>query len=235
MMRKRTVWSSAFGLLRRNGRIQTRLKAELQAEDDKRMNASNYRWREMSDEERKICLAERKAERLPWHRPPHFEAERTNRYLITAACYEHKPIIGLHTERMARFEKRLREISNPVAWVVLPNHYHILVEYSPIKSLFEKLGKLHGRCSFEWNAEDGTRGRKVFHGSTERHIRSKRHHEATINYIHHNPVKHGYTNQWHDWPFSSVHEYFEIESRNESLKRWRDYPLGNYGEAWDKY
>ena len=38
-----------------------------------------------------------------------------------------------------------------VAWCVLPNHYHALIE-TPIiaKALFE-LGQMHGRLSFVWN------------------------------------------------------------------------------------
>ena len=38
-------------------------------------------------------------------------------------------------------------------------------------------------------------------------IRDERDYEAHINYVHYNPVKHGYVNRAVDWPYSSIHEF----------------------------
>src|SRR5262249_21022291 len=78
------------------------------------------------------------------------------------------------------------------AWCVLPNHYHALVDAPDIKLLLHELGLLHGRTSYAWNGEQKTRGRKGFFRAVERAIRSERHYWATLNYVHHNPVRHGY-------------------------------------------
>ncbi len=43
-----------------------------------------YRWREMTPERREQALSYRRTNRLPWHSPPHYEAD-TSYYLITAA------------------------------------------------------------------------------------------------------------------------------------------------------
>lgn len=176
---------------------------------------------------------------MPWHRPPHYEAESTSRYLITAACYEHRPHIACSESRIRQFQGELLDTLRDVhaethAWCILPNHYHALVIASELTSLLRALGQLHGRTSHRWNGEDGTRGRKVWHGVTERAMRSERHYFATLNYVHHNAVKHNLVERWEDWEFSSVHEYLADTGRDEAKRIWRDYPILDYGEKWDR-
>ena len=52
-----------------------------------------YRWRQMTPDQRKAVLESRQLERIPWHGPPHYVGE-CDVYMITAACYEHRPVIG---------------------------------------------------------------------------------------------------------------------------------------------
>ena len=54
------------------------------------------------------------------------------------------------------------------AWCVVPNHYHTLVEAADIKSLIYQIGRFHGRPSHAWNAEEHSRGQKVFFRAVER-------------------------------------------------------------------
>jgi putative transposase len=56
---------------------------------------------------------------------------------------------------------------------------------------------------------------------------------ATVNYIHHNPVKHGYVKSWWEWPFSSAGDFLESEGRDEAARIWKEYPLMDYGKGWD--
>ena len=91
-----------------------------------------YQWRHLSSEQRAAVLAERQRHPRPWHGPPHV-VDDSGLYLITAACYEHRPIIGISPQRMAEFETELLKTTDEhseqiFAWVVLPNHYHLLVE-----------------------------------------------------------------------------------------------------------
>ena len=157
-----------------------------------------YDWRKMSDKECAETLRERKARKQPWHAPPHWEYEGFVRFIVTAACYEHKNIIGSDRNRMAEFENDLLETSRNFgaavfAWCVMPNHYHILVQTDKIREFqSEALGKLHGKTAFQWNGEDNRRGRKLWYKSFERPMRSNRHFWASLNYIHNNPVHHGY-------------------------------------------
>jgi len=195
-----------------------------------------YRWRQMTPEERREALDYRQRHHLPWHSPPHYEGGGC--YLLTAACYEHQPVIGLSPERMAAFEQELlTEAASCSAelhcWVVLPNHYHFLARVPDPGVLLAALGQLHGRTSHRWNGEEQSRGRKVWYRAAETAMKSEAHFWATVNYVLHNPVRHGYVERWQDWPYSNAKRYLEAVGRDEVERRWREYPLLDYGDNWD--
>ena len=196
-----------------------------------------YEWRNLTEEQRKEVLLCRAQLHRPWHSPPLvFQA---GQFHLSAACYEHQPHLGYSVKRLADFAERLleqmKEAQTPVfAWCLLPNHYHLLVETRNLKSLKQSLGRLHGKTSHEWNLEETTSGRTVWHRCVDRMIRNERHYWATLNYIHHNPVYHGYVEQWTDWPFSSAAEFLAQAGRERAVTIWRDYPILDYGKGWDE-
>jgi putative transposase len=199
-----------------------------------------YDYRKMTAAQRAEVVADRKARHLPWHAPPHGDPGSVSRYLITAACFEHRHIIGASPARMTSCEEGVltacrsfgAEIS---AWCILPNHYHVLVKSARLKELTKELGRFHGRSSNAWNDEEDCRGRKVWHRCFDRRIRSERHFWATVNYVHHNPVYHGYVEKWQDWPWSSAAEFLESVGREEAERIWAEYPILDYGKKWDIY
>jgi putative transposase len=65
-------------------------------------------------------------------------------------------------------------------------------------------------------------------------MRSDGHRWSTVNYIHHNPVRHGYVMRWLDWPFSSAADFLREVGREEALRLWKEYPLLDYGKGWDE-
>jgi putative transposase len=197
-----------------------------------------YDYRRMNPEERKRILKGRQIKGFPWHAPPHFGGKK-NTFLITGACYDHRPILS-SPDRLTEFsEAFLRGIHNVLgasvqAWVIQPNHYHVLLSVD-LDILRPWIGRLHNGKSTQWNREDGTPKRKVWHRFSDRGIRSEGHYYATLNYIHANPVKHGYVEHASDWPWSSLHEYIEEYGRDMLLKWWRNYPIGDYGKGWDDW
>src|SRR6266496_503030 len=87
---------------------------------------------------------------------------------LPAACYEHAHHIGFTPQRMDGFSAALMQLfqehaARTVAWCVLPNHYHALVEAPNILKLLHGLGRFHGSTSHAWNGEEDARGRQVFH------------------------------------------------------------------------
>ena len=197
-----------------------------------------YNWRRMSDKERIETLKDRKRQKRPWHSPPHFDIEGEGYYFVTAVCYEHASIIGKSHRRMVECKESLlsicEKLKSPIfAWCILPNHYHFLVQTDCINHVRIRLGTFHGRTSRRWNLEDNMVGRKVWFNCIERLMKSDRHFWATINYIHNNPVHHGYVSKWTDWEFSSVADFIKKVSIEEVNRIWEEYPLLDYGKNWD--
>ena len=139
-----------------------------------------HEYRRMTSDERARMLAARKSLGRPWHAPPHFGQTR-GVYMISAACYEHRPIMAVDARR-AEWEGAIIDRLSPEgpegidihAWVVLPNHYHLLVE-GDLHVLARRVAHLHNGKATQWNREDETRGRKVWHRFSDRIIRSERH------------------------------------------------------------
>ena len=105
------------------------------------------------------------------------------------------------------------------AWVVLPDHMHCIwtlpdgdhnysARWKAIKIRFAKeVPKTEYRSQVR--VRKGERGiwqRRFW----EHTIRDEEDYEAHMNYVHINPVKHGYVNIVRDWPFSTFHRYVEL-------------------------
>ena len=195
-----------------------------------------YEWRRMTPGQRKEVLRKRKQIRLPWHSPPHFGIE-PDLYHIAAACYEHRKIIA-GPERLTAFESELLSglaasgVAEVRAWVVLPNHYHLLAK-TTLPEFGKWLHRFHNTTSTKWNGEDDARGRKVWHRYADRFIRGDVHYYRTLNYIHANPVKHGFVDKTQEWPWSSYVKYEQEYGRDKLVQWWRDYPTTGYGKGWD--
>ena len=198
-----------------------------------------YDWRRMTEAQRTEVLRVRKGRKQPWHAPPHWKYEGRVRFIVSAACYEHRPLIGHSSAPMSEFETALLEMCNGFgvlvfAWCILPNHYHILIETDDIVGFRLALGKVHGTTSYRWNGEEGKRGRKVWYRSFERPMRSDAHFWASVNYIHNNPVRHGYCDKWQDWSFSSAGLFLDRFGREKTVEIWNAFPILDYGKGWDE-
>lgn len=197
----------------------------------------SYEYRKMSPEERNEVVDTRKNQGYPLHALPHPYRD-IGWYLITGTNFEHKPIMHLPTRR-ATFQEQLlttfQEIGAKVdGWVILSNHYHLLSGEIGLPIISSALKLLHGRTSRAWNLEDNLTGkRRVWYKFTDRAIRNEAHYFQALNYIHYNPIKHGYVSDPYIWKWSSLHEYFEIQGRDWLRHIWHQYPSKNFGNGWD--
>ena len=188
-----------------------------------------YAWRRMTPQEQEETLEDRVKRRRPWHSPPHRYLAGCRQYLISAACYEHEPIIALSAERLDHFSDILldccgRYSEKVYAWCVLPDHYHVLLQTKFLRELLAQIALLHGRTSYLWNGEEARRGRKVWFNYVDREMRSHSHLMSTINYVHHNPVKHGLVERWREWTWSSADKYLQAMGRERACENWTKYP-----------
>ena len=197
---------------------------------------SMYDYRKMTPEQRRAVLEERRKRGFPLHAPPHFKGV-SGWYLITATCYEHRPIFEqvedlslLTNETLSALHKAGFEWG---AWVFLPNHYHLLLKVSDMKVISEFLRRHHSLIATRINIRHNQKGRKVWYRFSDRFIRSERHYWATVNYIHYNPVKHGYVDDPVDWCWSSIHVYLATFNSKWLKQLLNEYPIRDYGKGWD--
>ncbi len=64
-------------------------------------------------------------------------------------------------------------------------------------------------------------------------MKSDRHYWATVNYIHHNPIKHDRATTQDQWKWSSFPEWKEGLDRQGLIDLWREFPIEDYGKHWD--
>lgn len=147
-------------------------------------------------------------------------------YFFTVNTYRRQPLLTLPAVRVA-----LREAIEAVrldmpfvidAWVLLPDHLHAIWTLPEGNSDF---GKRWGRikayvskqCSHlvaETNAPSVSRvARRELdfwqRRFWEHQLRDDRDFEAHVDYVHYNPVKHGYVVRPIDWEFSTFRRYVE--------------------------
>lgn len=196
-----------------------------------------YEYRRMSPEERAQVVQQRAALGYPLHAPPHPQRD-AGRYLITAANFEHAPIMAA-LDRRTEFESRLLSALAAIeaityAWVVLPNHYHVLTGVSTLEAVSSALQHLQGATAREWNLADGLTGKRtVWYRFSDRFIRNDPHFYRALNYIHANPVKHGYVADPYEWPWSSLQAYLDEHGRAWLQSTWKKYPPTEFGNGWD--
>jgi len=196
-----------------------------------------YEYRTLTPEQREELERQRKALGFPLHAPPHPFRE-AGYYLITAANFEHAHIM-FAPERRTEFERRivaaLQEIqADIVGWTILANHYHVLVGVESLDQMSAALKQLHGVTSREWNLADALTGkRRVWYKFADRVIRDTAHYFRALNYIHFNPVKHGYAVDAYDWPWSSLSLYLEDQGSDWLREKLRIFPPGDFGKGWD--
>lgn len=90
------------------------------------------------------------------------------------------------------------------AWVIMPNHVHVLMKAEPGNSLS---GIVHSWKSYTSNKANKILGRNggFWHEDYfDRYIRNAKHFQDAIDYIENNPVKAGLRAKRADWEFSSA-------------------------------
>src|SRR5512137_2987005 len=119
-----------------------------------------YEYRNLTPEQRQQLVQERLARGYPPHQPPH-PAREQRPYLLTAACYEHRHHLCTPGRRGAvldlLFEQLIQHGLDIYGWVVLSNHYHVLVDVTEFEALGDALRLVHGRTAYTWNQEDEAR------------------------------------------------------------------------------
>ena len=147
-------------------------------------------------------------------------------YFFTHVTYQRYPWlctdIGRHVLREAIIAVHRKHPFAIDAFVLLPDHFHCiwtlpegdadfpkrwrLIKLMVTKAAGEKLAlPLEKGRSGELRREGNLWQRRYI----EHYIWNERDFENHVNYIHHNPVKHGLVERSTDWAFSSIHRYLK--------------------------
>jgi putative transposase len=143
-------------------------------------------------------------------------------YFFTVNLAErHRALLVEHVEHLRDVVRKVKQ-KHPfdiLAWVVLPDHLHAIWSLPETDSNFAmrwmliKAGFSHGLPKGE--AVSAARQRQGERGIWQRRfwehlIRDENDLEHHMNYVHINPVKHGYVTQASAWPYSSIHRYIRL-------------------------
>jgi putative transposase len=160
------------------------------------------------------------------HRPPHHLGDGLAVFL-TASTLDRHPHLAV-PERRSTFAKELSKHFQEaeieiVAWVILKEHYHLVAVPKSAESVPKTLRRLHSQTSGDWNRDDDTPGRACWYQYWDTTLWTEGDLVSRINYIHTNPVKHGYVERPEDWEWSSYREFLRAlqpETDDELLTRF---------------
>ena len=91
-----------------------------------------------------------------------------------------------------------------LAWCVMPNHVHVVVETMGAYRLSEVMHSWKSFTSKQANQILGRNGTFWMAEYFDRFVRDEDHLRAAIAYVHQNPVKAGLVRESTDWRFSSA-------------------------------
>jgi putative transposase len=110
-----------------------------------------YEYRKLTPEQRAELVRKRLAQGCPPHSPPHPIRDQPF-YLLTATCYDHVCHIAPQRRRQevldALFEQFISTGMEIRAWVVLPNHYHLLAHVTDFDALGGMFRLVHGPARY---------------------------------------------------------------------------------------
>jgi putative transposase len=127
--------------------------------------------------------------------PPHIYKDDTC-YFITASIVHRQGLLDTDPKRTLVRDVLKEAIKDYgirlYAWVILVDHYHLLLKTSDVAPIYRFIKRLHGDSAIQLNKLDNTPGRQVWYQYWDRFPRDERDFWACFNYIHINPIKHGY-------------------------------------------
>ncbi|MBC7852571.1 MAG: transposase [Pirellulaceae bacterium] len=195
-----------------------------------------YDYRRWTNEQRRQVVQQRHDRGFPLHRLPIWTSAAggtSSRPRPTSTSIHFREANELSALTLRILEEMTAAAIPICGWVVLPNHYHLLVRLDQPKQIGASLGRVHGRSSRYANLRDQSPGRQVWYRYNDRKVRSERHFWTCLHYIMINPVKHRHAEDLSQWPWSCFHEV--LAERGQSWiddLQW-EYPLLDFGKGWD--
>ena len=157
-------------------------------------------------------------------------------HFITFSCFHRLPLLEAPGAREAveavLEQTRERHHARVYAYVLMPEHVHLLVNEPPGILLAQLLKAVKQMTSRKLKGERAKFWQARYYDSS---VRGERARSEVIRSIHRNPVARGLVEKPEDWPWSSYRHYangrkgtVEIESQWTAFRRGNQYPDGVY-------
>ena len=165
------------------------------------------------------------------HYPPHYYTDNKI-YFITARTVDKKRILDTE-EKKAILNKAMIEAGNKFnigfyAWIILDNHYHILINILKGDSISAFMKLINGKSAFLLNGIEKARKRKIWFNYWDTCIRSEKDFWMRFNYIHHNAIKHNYVKKMSDYSFSSYDQWVVKKGIEWMSDAFEKYPIVDF-------
>jgi REP-associated tyrosine transposase len=103
-------------------------------------------------------------------------------------------------------------------FVVMPNHFHLLLTPGETTTLEKAVSLIKGGSSHEIHKQRGNRMEIWQPGFHDWTIRDGKDYQAKLRYIHMNPVQARLVERPEDWPLSSASGVFSLDPAPEKFK-----------------
>jgi putative transposase len=159
------------------------------------------------------------------HNPTHIFMDDTP-YFITAAIYQKRCLLKNpeHKEHLLNcikyyFDKYQWALHH---WVILDNHYHLLGQSRIGQDLSLIMTQIHSVSGYHIKQVVQTQ-RRIWWNYWDYCPRDEKDYLVRLNYLLINPIKHGYTSNLYDYPFSSFHQYIAETGRESLMKQFKEH------------
>lgn len=130
--------------------------------------------------------------------------------------------------KVDKFEVKL------IAYVILHNHYHLLVKVDDAKIVSKFVREINGASAREINRADHVIDRKIWWNYYDHIIRGESDFFKHLNYIHQNPIKHGLTKEF-DYKFSSYNAWVSKKGKEYLDHAFEKYPIVDFVTLNDEF
>jgi len=167
--------------------------------------------------------------------PIHFFCDNSP-YFITGAIYEKRPLLAdeqVKAKLLRLIETLFQEKGWLIEhWVILDNHYHLLVNSHKGEDLPKIIQAIHAQSGFLISKLTHCE-KPVWWNYWDYCPRDETDYLIRLNYLLNNPIKHGYVTKLNDYPFSSFQSYLEKFGRTHLVKQFHENPEYNDLEIED--
>ena len=133
------------------------------------------------------------------------------------------------------FEEKTKKFGFPlIAYVILNNHYHLILKISCAETIPKFIGELNGASARTINKADDVTGRKIWWNYYDHIIRDEADFFKHLNYIHQNPIKHGLS-KGIGYPFSSYNAWVQKKGKEYLDDAFARYPIVDFLTSNDEF